>query len=268
MNCLNNNNRRLLGVVLKQQNNFINLNRKYFGNISNIASTTRLNNENKINYQTRTAFNTPRRMKQNYFLQSTGAIFNEEVQPSLTSIITTPNKWYPYGKFIYQNITSHFVIKSKLKALDRTRYTKRAFLKEAEDMFIKVNESIADGNKHQLNELSSIQFGEVVEKKSGYLNRNKDLKFKWSCNITGKNLLWTRAGQIKTSAKSSTFFAQNCVEFIGTQSIQVFDKKNNLISENKDQPFKLEYIFERNLASTPSMWRVCSSTDYNIGEKI
>ncbi|KAN0042257.1 hypothetical protein ACTFIV_004816 [Dictyostelium citrinum] len=226
--------------------------------------TTLFNN----NYQKQLIreFRNGRRIKQSFFAQSTGEIFNQDILPGFLTILSSPLKWIDYGKSIYRNISSNALIKSKLKKLDKSDYSKKKFLVEAEEMFNELGKAVAEGNKNDINDLSTIQFSSVVFKNTGINDTNiKSYKTEWSGKIDSKKLIWSRAGQVKISQKETNFFAQNCVEFTGTQSIIVKDKNNDkVISSIENQPFKSQYIFERNISALPSQWRIASSTEFPI----
>ncbi|KAN0040310.1 hypothetical protein ACTA71_012200 [Dictyostelium dimigraforme] len=253
-------------------------------NIRQISYTNTIsnNNQNSININNTTLFNNvinnqkqlirgfrgqaSKKIKQTFFAQSTGSIFNEDILPGFWTIITSPLNWIDYGKFIYRNIVSNGLIKTKLKKLDRTfDYSKKKFLVESEEMFKKLGEAVANGNKNEINDLSTIQFSTVVLKNTGINDlETKHYKTEWSSKIDSKKFIWSRAGQIRITQKESFFFAQNCVEFIGTQSIIVKGKDDKVISSIENQPFKSQYIFERNISALPSQWRIANSTEYPI----
>ncbi|KAK5580279.1 hypothetical protein RB653_000294 [Dictyostelium firmibasis] len=247
-----------------------NINNNYTNNTSknsiNINNTTLFNNIINNQKQLIREFRGNKRIKQNFYAQSTGSIFNDDVLPGFLTILSSPLKWIEYGKFIYRNITSNALIKSKLKALDKSYvYSKRGFFEEAEKMFKELNESIAKYDKNGINDISTIQFAAVVIKNTGLNDIDtKNYKTAWTGNIASKKLIWSRAGQVRVSQKDSFFFAQNCIEITGTQSIVVKDKNDKVISSIENQPFKSQYIFERNLSALPSQWRIASSTENPI----
>ncbi|KAM9957922.1 hypothetical protein ACTFIW_012898 [Dictyostelium discoideum] len=268
---------------LSKSSGLLNHNRSLFSssNIRQISYTNNNNNNNNknpININT-TLFNNVlnnqkqlirgfiknRRIKQSFFAQSTGQIFNQDVLPGFLTILGSPLKWFEYAKFIYRNITSNALIKSKLKNLDKIHYSKKKFLAEAEEMFNELGKAVAEGNKNDINDISTIQFSSVVFKNTGINDTNiKNYKTEWNGKINSKKMIWSRAGQIKLTHSETSYFAQNCVEFTGTQSITVKDKNDKVISSIEDQPFKSEYVFERNVSSLPSQWRIASSTEFPI----
>ncbi|KYQ92842.1 hypothetical protein DLAC_05426 [Tieghemostelium lacteum] len=204
-----------------------------------------------------------KRIRASYYVQSTGEVFEKsDLLSSIFNIILHPTKWISSIKYYYRTIASNSVIKSKLKALDKTQFSKKIFLNESKEIFIELNEALAKNDQETIKELTSIYFYSILAKKTGLDNRPKDVKTTWNATLNQPVMLWSRAGQIKTSHSGGhEFFGQICVSFSGKQSVTNYDKKGQIISSIDNVDFQDNYVFERCLSSLPSNWRICAQIE-------
>jgi len=227
------------------------------------TTTTRTNINNEINNKYYSTRMTSKRMKASFFVQTTGDVFEKADLPSFSQILSSPRSWIPAMKYIYTTLSSLTVTKTKLKSLVNARFTKRGFLKDAKEMFIDLNKSIAKGDHEKAKDLTTLYFYSNLAKKTGFENRPKEIKSEWWVNDDLKaTMLWCRAGQIKITQTETQFFAQICVEFSGKQNIVNTNKNTNqVVSKFENVEFKDRYIFERSLSALPSNWKIISSMD-------